>query len=173
MKSKGIEFEPGMSNEQIMESENAFNLTFPNVLKDFLSAGVPVSNGFYNWRDLSAENIALVNKAIKKPYIDILNELKDEGYWCMSWGEKPNEIKEAIERFESMYAASPKIFPIFSHRYLIDLSPEPCVLSIVGTDTICYSNNLEKYLAIEFKIEEFDKSVRCDNIPFCSSLIYD
>lgn len=173
MKSKGIKFGSGMSSEEIIESENAFNISFPDELKSFLALAVPVSRGFYNWSNKSDENIDLVNKALKKPYVDILNEIKNENYWCNSWGYKPERIEDAIEIFEKEYMKSPRIIPIYSHRYIVDLKSRYYVLSIMGTDTICYANNLETYLEIEFKIKDYDKAIRCDDIPFWSNIIYD
>ena len=76
--------------------------------------------------------------------------------------------------YKSEYERAPKIIPLYSHRYIVDVDDDKNmkILSIAGSDIICYSDNLESYLQIEFKIKEFDNSVDCKNIPFWSNLIY-
>ena len=50
LKSKGIVFAAGLAQEETLEVEQKFDLTFPPDVKEFLQAALPVSKGFYDWR---------------------------------------------------------------------------------------------------------------------------
>ncbi|WP_159639819.1 hypothetical protein [Erysipelothrix anatis] len=173
--NKGIIFAEGMSEYDFKIIEDKLNVIFPSQLKEFLSCGVPISKGFYNWKDLSNQNIEQIKQMIERPFLDILKEIENENYWCENWGEKPNDLEKAIKIYNSEYERAPKIIPFYSHRYIVGVANDKNmkILSIAGSDIICYSDNLESYLQIEFKIKEFDNSADCKNIPFWSNLIYD
>ena len=50
LKSKGIHFDIGLTEQETLQVEQKFDLTFPPDLRQFLQTFVLVSKGFYNWR---------------------------------------------------------------------------------------------------------------------------
>lgn len=52
LKSQGIEFESGLTCEEIAKIEEIYKIKFPKSLKEFLMIALPISKGFYNWRNL-------------------------------------------------------------------------------------------------------------------------
>ncbi|MCR5837526.1 MAG: hypothetical protein K6G88_13570 [Lachnospiraceae bacterium] len=139
------------------------------MLKEIL----PISKGFYNWRDQSDNNINYIKSSIARPISDIY-ELAADVYWNDSWGEEPCDSKTIEEVVRKKILSAPKLIPVFAHRYmpLIGGKQVP-IFSIHGTDVICYGNNIEQYLKIEFggmNQNEVDlSSIR--SVPFWSELL--
>lgn len=50
LKAKKVKFEHGLSDAEVQQIENKFNLRFPPDLQYFLQKELPISNGFVNWR---------------------------------------------------------------------------------------------------------------------------
>ena len=50
LKNKGVQFDIGLSKDEINQIEIKFNVKFPSDLKQFLKFGLPISDGFVNWR---------------------------------------------------------------------------------------------------------------------------
>jgi len=50
LKGKGIQFDSGMTDIEIIQVETKFNIKFPPDLKQFLQFGLPISKNFVNWR---------------------------------------------------------------------------------------------------------------------------
>lgn len=173
LKSKGIEFEIGLSNDEIKRIEEIFNIEFPKELKELYKIALPISKGFYNWRNFNDENIKFIKEAIKRPIKDIY-ELADGVYWCEKWGEEPNNELEKVEIIRSLLKKAPKLIPIYAHRYMPQVNRiNTPIFSIHDTDIICYGENLTSYLEIEFGTE---KQIDIDYekityIPFWSDLL--
>lgn len=53
---------------------------------------LPISMGFYNWRNLEQDNVMFIKKIVNRPIEDV-DELAEEVYWCDDWGKEPtNEM---------------------------------------------------------------------------------
>lgn len=172
LKTKGIEFDSAMSSTEISKIEDLYGLAFPVELKLLFSVGLPVSKGFYNWRDVNTNNVQHIKEVLNLPIKGLEDELKD-GFWCDEWGIDPSEIEEARTILLDHYANAPKLIPIYAHRYIpfIPNSEETPVLSIMGSDIICYGENLISYLETEFKIKDYDSNMRCKYVDFWSDLL--
>ena len=55
LKAKGIEFETGLTGVEMEKIESTYKIEFPKSLKMFLMAVLPVSRGFYNWRNFDED----------------------------------------------------------------------------------------------------------------------
>ena len=173
LRKKGITFDKGLSENEIENIETEYEICFPKQLKKFYSIALPISEGFYNWRDKGKENVNFIKSIMVKPSIDLIDEI-DEIYWCDGWGEEPAGLEEKKEILINLFNDAPKLIPIYSHRFLssIEVEYNP-VFSIHGTDVIYYGENLYTYLEIEFGLKEYSK-MNCDNIsyiPFWSDLL--
>ena len=52
----GVSLEPGLSDEEIQKVEKIYGIEFPEQWLAVYQQLLPISEGFYNWRDFSAEN---------------------------------------------------------------------------------------------------------------------
>lgn len=86
LKRQGVEFETGLTIEEIAKIEDIYTIKFPKSLKEFLMMTLPISKGFFNWRNLDQDNVMLIKKIINRPTEDVY-ELAEEVYWCDDWGK--------------------------------------------------------------------------------------
>ncbi len=161
LKAKKVKFEHGLSDEEVQQIENKFNLKFPPDLQEFLQKELPVSNDFVNWRlglKLKSEAIA-IHKKLDWPFDGIAFDIEKNEFWIEEWGEKSTDSNENIAIAKRHYMTYPKMIPIRSHRYIPSKphkSGNP-VFSIYQTDIIYYGYDLAHYLTHEFRFELSDK----------------
>jgi hypothetical protein len=173
LKEKGIKFHEGLSSQEIKEIEKKYEILFTKELKKFYTIALPVSDGFYNWRNFNNENVRLIKQMLKNP-ADDLREYIDEIYWCDDWGDEPDNVDEKNKILIKKIDSAPKLIPIYSHRYIACFeSKQNPVFSIHGTDIIYYGENLESYLEIEFGYKQYSEMKTEDIIPvpFWSDLL--
>ena len=173
LKQQDIEFEKGLTLDELTLIEEIYKIQFPKSLREFLMIALPISKGFYNWRNIMQNNIDFIMQMIMRPIKDIDN-MAEEVYWCDGWGDEPeNELIIAKEVRKRLNKA-PKILPIYAHRYMpMLLNDNPPIVYIHGIDIIYYGESLEDYLKIEFdkkRQEEIDfKNIKY--IPFWSDIM--
>lgn len=168
-----IRYQKGLSDEEIIQIERKYNIFFPYELKMLLKQALPISEGFYNWRDLSESNYEFILHSINRPFSDFYNEAS-EIYWNDDWGEEPENNKEIQAIIRDKLSSAPKLIPIYAHRYMpmINSDTNP-IFSIHGIDIIIYGESLVDYLNIEFG-EKAQASINFSNIcevPFWSEVI--
>ncbi len=173
LKLRGIEFEKGLTFNKLMQIEKIYNISFPISLKEFLMIAVPISKGFYNWADITDNNINFIKQAINKPNLNIFEMAKDI-YWSDNWGEIPINENSIVDEIRKQLNKAPKLLPIYAHRYMpIIQDNNPPIISIHNIDIIYYGENLKDYFKIEFgekKQTEIDfKNVKY--IPFWSDMM--
>ncbi|MBE5872323.1 MAG: hypothetical protein E7294_13885 [Lachnospiraceae bacterium] len=148
--NEGIILEKGLTLSELQQIERVYQIEFPQSLRNFLMDRVPVSKGFYNWRNFRVENVEYIKKIIKMPFDGIYN-LADEVYWCDDWGNEPNDKEIYLHTVREKLMSAPTLLPIYSHRYIPMVSDiNPPVFSIHGVDIIIYGADLEDYINIEF-----------------------
>ena len=163
MKNNGVDFAEGLTDEEIEKIEDCYRIEFPKELKAFYKEALPISNGFYNWRDLSKSNDEKIADRIRRPKQDLL-EAFEEIDWPEAWGSEPYDDDEKATLTKAKILTSADLIPIYSHRYITNQYDEGNpVFSIVGWDIICYGENLEKYLEREF-IGKSKDSIKLDDI---------
>ena len=150
LSEKGVLFEKGLSYIELQFIENFYQIEFPQSLRNFLMEKVPVSNGFYNWRNMNKDNVEYIKEIIRIPFDRIYN-MADEVYWCNDWGYKPDDEEIYLYTVREKLKSAPKLVPIYSHRYIpMILDKNPPILSIYDVDIIYYGIDLEDYINIEF-----------------------
>jgi hypothetical protein len=176
--NKGVQFEDGLTNQEIAQVEIKFNIKFPPDLKDFLQLGLPVSDNFVNWRKglISEEVAADILSRLEWPLEGMLYDLQENEFWIKSWGNKPKTYKEKEIIAKQKYLTFPKLIPIFSHRY-IPMEPMETgnpIFSVHQMDIIYYGYDLATYFANEFNFElpsDFPIIEEPKNIRFWSNWI--
>jgi hypothetical protein len=170
---KEIVWERGLSDAEFQYVWQIYHIEFPLPLKSFLKTALPVSRGFYNWRDFREENINRIKKCMLLPIREIFDRA-DEVDWYDGWGEEPVNPKTKIDEIQKKVKAAPRLIPIYAHRYmpLCPLSHYP-ILSIHGLDVIYYAKNLEDYFEREFgsKTRDTLPDSAIEKIPFWTDLM--
>lgn len=171
--NKDIKVENGLSVEEINEIEERYSIKFPKALRLFYMSVLPVSEGFYNWRDTSPENVEYIKNAINEPFVEF-EENAEEVYWNDEWGEEPENTEDIGKYVLSKIGDAPKLIPIYSHRYMpMGISDNPPVISVYGVDVIYYGVDLSDYLQIEFGFKK-PSDIDCSSIqkiPFWSEVM--
>lgn len=153
LKEHNIRFEKGLSNEEIMQAEKAFDIKFPAEIKYFLSLSLPVSEGFSNWRDCSKKNIEKIKgfqQIIEEAFIFDFDNNSLADYFKNIFPNiySETELRKAILNY---LHSSPKLVPFYKHRCFINgMDNMPIISFSQPTDTIFYGANLSDYLEREF-----------------------
>lgn len=157
LKEQGVGFESGLTTNEIVEAEKIYDIKFPDSLRSFLMIALPISKGFYKWRNFDVKNVEYIKSVIKQPINDI-NDKPEEIYWCDSWGEEPEDENCMKEEVRKQLSKAPKLIPIYSHRYMPMVSVKnPPILSVHGTDVIYYGKDLEDYYRVEYGYKKQEK----------------
>jgi len=157
LKENGVSFDRGLSEIEIQEIKNTFNIQFPEDLKMLLKTNHPVSQGFVHWRYgiNSKKGEREISQRLHAPFEGILYSIKLNSFWLEAWDEIPDTFEEKKSRFEVEYKTKPKLIPIYSHRYIPEKPMEKGnpVFSVHGIDIIYYGFDLLNYFEKEFKIK--------------------
>ncbi len=151
LKEVGVVFDKGLDNKEIKNIQSIYDIEFPRELKDLYMRALPISKGFYNWRDFDEKNINKMRKLIQCPTLDIKQNTKNID-WNDLWGEEPEDVLERNTIIIKKIDEASALIPIFGHRFISNQYEEGNpVFSICDTDIICYGANLIEYFQIEFK----------------------
>jgi hypothetical protein len=158
LKIKGIIFEDGLDLQEVNNIENIYEIKFPPDLKEFLSIALPVSNNFINWRDTSEENIKKISNRLNWPVEGMIFDIENNNFWYSAWGNKPNDLEEAIKICKNEMKKVPRLIPICSHRYIPSEPNEAGnpIFSVYQTDIIYYGEDLISYLQLEFDMKRYE-----------------
>lgn len=172
LRIKGIKFERGLTLEEVKQIEGIYKISFPSSLKEFLMTALPISEGFYNWRNIQDDNVQFIKMVLDRPISDIY-DMAGEVYWCDDWGEEPEDEKVFQEEVRKRLKEAPKLLPIYTHRYMpMVLEENPPVISIHDTDVVYYGENLKDYFKAEFGMKIRDiKLQNITPIPFWSDIM--
>ena len=68
MKDSGIKFDAGLTQNELEKIYEIYKIKFPLSLKSFLTTALPVSDGFYNWRNFSSGNVTKIKNMMQHFY---------------------------------------------------------------------------------------------------------
>ena len=68
LKEKGIKFDAGLTQSELEKIYEIYKIKFPLSLKSFLTTALPVSDGFYDWRDFSSGNVTKIKNMMQHFY---------------------------------------------------------------------------------------------------------
>lgn len=160
LKSRHVIFEEGLSNQEVERTEGAFGFRFPPDLRAFLQTALPVSiefeqrnEPFPNWRSGGFDDL---QQRLAWPFEGMAFDIENNAFWLDDWGEKPIDLRDAVEIARQVVASAPRLIPIYSHRFL---PAEPLiagnpVFSVYQTDIIYYGCDLWNYFANEFSPQQ-------------------
>ena len=158
LKLKGVEFDEGLSDAEIMQIEMKFDFQFPPDLRKLLQTELPSSKGFIHWRrGLNSSKIAIeIQQRIDCVFEGILFDIKYNHFWFEKWGNKPNNYEDKALIAKNNFRNYPKLIPIYGHRYISSqpYSVDNPIFSVYQTDIIYYGFNLKDYLINEFRLSQ-------------------
>jgi hypothetical protein len=153
LRDNGVEFEAGLTDNEVEAAEERYRFRFPPDLRAFLQAGLPSGSDFPDWRD--GDDSAL-SGWLDLPRRGILFDVEHNKFWLDEWGPRPPSLEEARRVASELVVAAPRLIPLFKHRMM---PSEPClagnpVFSVHQTDIIYYGVDLRDYLIHEFLARE-------------------
>jgi hypothetical protein len=175
LREAGVEFEPGLSEDEIHRIEAAHGFLFPPDLKEFLAFALPVSDGFVNWRNAGKEEI---DRRLAFPYERLFSRIQYRLFWPESWGKRQRGATQAFAVARSAFEKVPALIPINKYRYIPDRPHERGnpVFSAHQHDFSYYGSNLAECLRNEFRScfagREFSLQREIKHIEFWGDLAY-
>ncbi len=178
LQGKGVKFEMGLTDDEVLKIESVFSVIFPPDFKLFLQTALPVSKQFVNWRRgiEHKDEAAKIFSRISGPWEGMLFDVAVNNYWNGLWGEKPGTNDDKVTIAKKHYYTYPILIPVYSHRY-IPANPSEAgnpIFSVVQMDIIYYGYNLATYLANEFYFalpENFESPEQPKQIEFWSDCV--
>jgi hypothetical protein len=166
----GTQWQIGLDEPRIDALELHWGLKFPRDYRQFLSVLNAPDRGVYSvgWSDdppydlregddspsyfdWQKDDEAIIG-ALNWPLGGLLFQVEESSLWLDSWGERPSKVTDVRKKVAQLVATAPMLIPITGHRYLLANSLEAGnpVLSVYGSDIICYGSNLKNFLLLEF-----------------------
>lgn len=156
--------EPGLTDAEFARVEADFGFEFADDHRAFLAAGLPLTipaddpPGVIRthrdpWPDWRAGDPEALRERLSWPVEGVLFDVENNAYWHESWGDRPQEPRQALDVARRHLAEAPKLVPIYGHRFLPAGrgSHGHLVLSVWQTDIICYGADLADYIGREFE----------------------
>jgi hypothetical protein len=147
--SHGVSFADGLTDDEIRGIQDRYGFRFPPDLRSFLQAGLPMSDGFPDWRNGTRDEL---QEWLDLPRDGILFDVQHSGFWLPEWGDRPTKFEDAAAVVRRLLKDAPRLIPVYQHRMMPDrphLEGNP-VFSVHQTDIICYGCDLRDYFLHEF-----------------------
>ncbi|WP_422748621.1 hypothetical protein ACN27E_09850 [Mycobacterium sp. WMMD1722] len=139
--------EPGLSDDEVVHLESSFGFTFADDHREFLATGLPVGEGWPNWR---ADGHRRLERRLRLPVDGILFAVEWKRFWDDGWGARPARMKDALRSAAYHLARAPRMIPVHSHCYLPsgrEFTGHP-VLSIYQADIRVIAPDLLDYVTL-------------------------
>jgi len=141
--------EAGMSEVELDRVEARYGIHFAADHRVLLGEGVPVGDGWPNWRDVKHGQL---RGRLDAPVQGVLFDVEHNGFWHSGWKRLPEAVDERVRIARAELAGTPQLIPVFGHRYLPGIAGQvgDPVLSVHQTDIIYYGADLADYLRREW-----------------------
>lgn len=106
--------EPGLTEAELNTLESRFSLWLNDDHRDFLSAGLPVGDGWPDWRN--ADEVTL-RAHIGRPVRELLHAVREGGLWHSAWGDNPGG-DAALKLASAELAQEPRVVPVYGVAFL-------------------------------------------------------
>jgi hypothetical protein len=153
IKSRGIAFDAGLTDSEVVAVESRFEFRFPPDLRAFLQTALPSGERFPDWR---AGDEVHLRDWLDLPRQGVLFDVEHNGFWLDEWGVRPKTVAKAKLAVDRFVAVAPRLIPIYMHRMMPAEPHQPGnpVFSVHQTDIIVYGCDLRDYLNREFLMTE-------------------
>ncbi|MDX3656690.1 hypothetical protein PV646_05165 [Streptomyces sp. ID05-26A] len=176
---------PGLTDAELARIEAEHGFEFADDHRAFLQAGLPVNTPYMSeagvfhtweqpWPEWGGDDPEELRLQLDWPVKMVLGEVERGEHWNPAWGERPDALETAVEVARQELAEVPRLLPVYGHRFVPagrDMSGHP-VLSMWGTDIICYGTDLLDYVNREFAAPALpgDRAPRA-TVPFWSDYL--
>ncbi|KAK1440658.1 hypothetical protein QVD17_06487 [Tagetes erecta] len=140
----------GLTQTELSAIESTFNFSFPPDLRSILIEGLPIGQGFPNWRSSSPQQLHIL---INLPIFGLCKQVSGQNFWYNGWGDRPKENDDAVELAKLMLERSPVLVPVYRNCYI---PTDPClsgnpVFYVDGLDVkLCSYDIVGLFQQIEF-----------------------
>ncbi|KHN13030.1 hypothetical protein glysoja_027318 [Glycine soja] len=107
LKASKVAIDEGLSDAELSNIESKLKFSFPPDLRAILQQGLPVSQGFPNWRSSSTQQLQIL---LNLPASSILRRVSSMRFWHPSWGPEPSDPTRVIAR---LLHDAPPLVPIY------------------------------------------------------------
>ncbi|OBB33155.1 hypothetical protein A5792_12145 [Mycolicibacterium peregrinum] len=118
--------EPGLTEAELAALESRFSLWLNEDHRDFLSAGLPVGDGWPDWRN--ADDVTL-RAHIGRPVRELLHAVRTGGLWHPAWGDNPGG-DAALKLASAKLAEEPRVVPVYGVTFLKQGPGDPTVWAV-------------------------------------------
>jgi hypothetical protein len=108
LSASGVEIEPGLRDEELARVEAMLSFPFPPDLRALLSAALPVSKGFPDWRNGSDEELRWL---MDGPADGIAFDVEMNAHWRDDWGARRADVEQAAADAREQIAKAPTLGP--------------------------------------------------------------
>lgn len=139
---------PGLSPWRIEEIEDRFSFEFSPDHAQFLGLAMPIGPEWVDWLG----DATGIQKRLNWPRDGVLFDVRENAFWPERWGERPPDVREAVQTAREQLDAVATLIPIYSHRFM-PAAPAPAgspVFSVHQADVIYYGSDLAAYFQSEF-----------------------
>ncbi|KAL4577545.1 hypothetical protein LXL04_013654 [Taraxacum kok-saghyz] len=128
-----VPIDHGLTQHELSAIESSFNFAFPPDLRSILREGLPVGQGFPNWRSSSSQQLDIL---INLPILGICKEVYRQKFWHSGWGNRPEKDDSAVELAKKFLKNVPVLVPVYRNCYI------PAIPCVAG-NPIFYVNGLD------------------------------
>ncbi|KAI3679141.1 hypothetical protein L2E82_51611 [Cichorium intybus] len=146
-----VPIDQGLTQQELSTIESSFNFAFPPDLRSILREGVPIGQGFPNWRSSSPQQLDIL---INLPILGLCKEVCRQNFWHSRWGNRPENDDHAVELAKEFLKKVPVLVPVYRNCYIPTI---PClagnpVFYIDGLDVRLWSYDVVGFFQqTEFK----------------------
>nr|GEY15513.1 hypothetical protein [Tanacetum cinerariifolium] len=131
----------GLTQQELTHIESTHDFSFPPDLRSILREGLPVGQGFPNWRASSQQQLDIL---INLPILGLCKEVHRKKFWHKKWGHRPKDDDHAVDLAKGYLKKYPVpvLVPVYRNCYV---PASPC-LSGIGQKI--YLPNLQFHTSI-------------------------
>lgn len=138
----------GLTGNELGRVEDVFGIRLNPDHRTLLTAGMPLGPRWPDWRHGDREAL---KEWLAEPVDGVLFDVEENGFWWHGWGERPQDMAQALAQARVGLKAAPSLVPIYGHRFCPSLPmPGLPVFSVVQTDVAIYGQDVVDYLLREF-----------------------
>jgi hypothetical protein len=108
------ELHPPLTDAEFTRVQDSFAFEFADDHRALLAAGLPLGEGWPDWRHGRAEQL---RDALTSPAIGVLFDVEHNVFWDHRWGERPADTRARLQLAAEKLAAVPHMMPVYAHRY--------------------------------------------------------
>lgn len=165
---RGVDFNPGLTEAELLKAERRYSFVFPPDLRWWLANWLPISDKFPDWDECPPS----LEVQLNWPTEGILYDVVFNHYWRDAWGDRQTSEDAVVALARNHLRSVPKLIPVWNHSYLTEYPAQEGnpVLSVYQTDVIYRGRTLADYffwlLHKEEELSEEDYPVYSEAYPY-------